>query len=189
MNIDIKSLIINEVNINSLKDVSKDSFNIKKLLGVELTQSQSIRFGNIFQKIVKDIVKSAGGQIIPTQFADVYNVGETKQNKGKKDVDIWFKLDNKMYYFEAKTSLDLDSEKSKATDSKVLDISNWMKDNYSDCEVISGVLSCWFKKEQGLPVKVKNVFYMEDFFKILNIEIDSVEYYSMMSDFGKLINS
>ncbi len=30
---------------------------------------------------------------------------------------------------------------------------------------------------------------MEDFFKILNIEIDSVEYYSMMSDFGKLINS
>lgn len=105
MKIDIKSIVINESNIKSLKDESKDSFNIKKLLGVELTQSQSIRFGNIFQKIVKDMIKSAGGEIIPMQFADVYNVGETKQNKGKKDVDIWFKLKNKMYYFEAKTSL------------------------------------------------------------------------------------
>lgn len=187
--IDIKSIIINESNINSLKDESKDSYNIKKLLGVELTQSQSIRFGNTFQKIIKDIIKSAGGQVIPTQFADVYNVGETKQNKGKKDVDIWFKLNNKMYYFEAKTSLDLDSEKSKATDNKVSDISVWMRSNYSDYEVISGVLSCWFKKETGLPVKVKNVFYMEDLFKILDIEMTSDEYYSMMKDFGKSINS
>ena len=68
MKIDIKSIVINESNINSLKDENKDSFNIKKLLGVELTQSQSIRFGNIFQKIVKDIVKSAGGIVTGKQI-------------------------------------------------------------------------------------------------------------------------
>lgn len=64
-----------------------------------------------------------------------------------------------------------------------------MKLNFSQYEVVSGVLSCWFKKETGLPVKVKDVFYMEDLFKILDIQMTSEEYYSLMREFGKSINS
>lgn len=186
--IDIKSIIINEKNINSLQDKNDDSFNIKKLLGVSLTQSQSIKFGNAFQNIIKDIATSAGAEVLTQQFADVYGVGETKSNKGQKDVDIWFKLNNKMYYFEAKTNLDLDSEKSKATDLKVEAISSWMKVKYPEYEVVSGVLSCWYTKEIGLPVKVKNVFYMEDLFRLLDIDFSKNQYYDLMKDFGKSLN-
>lgn len=183
--IDIKSLLINEKNILLLKKNENTSWNIKKLLNVDIDQSQSIRFGNMFQDFIKSIIISAGGEVISQQFADVYETGNTGKNKGLKDIDIWFKLNSKMYYFEAKTNLDLDSEKSKATDSKVEAVTNWMKKTYPDIEVISGVLSCWFKKEAGLSVKIKNIFYMNDLFNILDVEMTSEYYYSIMKEFGK----
>lgn len=188
MNIlDIKKIIINEKNISYLEDKEDNPFNIKKLLDTKLSQSQSIKFGNMFQLIIKDIIKSTGREVLTQQFADVYGVGESKLNKGHKDIDIWFISDNKMYYFEVKTNLDLDSEKSKATDNKVNDITEWMKQNYKDYEVTSGVLSCWWDKEPGLPVKVKNVFFMKDFFEILKIDIKREDYYQTMKEFGKLL--
>ena len=183
--IDIKSLLINEKNINLLKKRENTSWNVKRLLGTDLDQSQSIRFGNMFQDFIKSVVIAAGGEVLSQQFADVYETGNTDTNKGLKDVDIWFKFNSKMYYFEAKTNLDLDSEKSKATDNKVEDVTNWMKKNYSDTEVVSGVLSCWFKKETELPVKVKNVFFMDDLFNILDIEMTSDDYYTIMKELGK----
>ena len=94
-----------------------------------------------------------------------------------------------MYYFEVKTNLDLDSEKSKATDVKVKDITNWMIERYPECEVSSGILSCWYKKEVGLTVKVKNVIYMEDFFKIIDIDVSEQYYYSLMCDFGSTLDN
>lgn len=185
--IDLKSLLITEKNIELLKKNEKDAWNVKRLLGVDLSQSQSIRFGNMFQNFIKSIIVEAGGEVLSQQFADIYGVGETKTNKGQKDVDVWFNFKGKMYYFEAKTNLDLDSEKSKATDQKVEAISNWMKINYPNDEVVSGILSCWYTKELGLPVKVKNVVYMERFFNLLGIEITKEEYYSVMRDFGKMV--
>lgn len=182
--IDLRSLLITEKNINLLKKGENNSWNIKRLLQIDLDQSQSIRFGNMFQDFVKSVVTSAGGKVLSQQFADIYGVGETKSNKGQKDVDIWFTYKERMYYFEAKTNLDLDSEKSKATDLKVVDISIWMKMNYPEYEVISGILSCWWTKEAGLPVKVKDVYFMEDIFKILEIDVSKDEYYEIMKDFG-----
>lgn len=183
--IDIKSILINEKNINLLKKNENTSWNVKRLLNTDLDQSQSIRFGNMFQDFIKSVIVAAGGEVLSQQFADVYETGNKDTNKGLKDVDIWFKFNSKMYYFEAKTNLDLDSEKSKATDNKVEDVTNWMKKNYSDAEVVSGVLSCWFKKETGLPVKVKNVFFMGDLFNILDIEMTSDDYYKIMKELGR----
>jgi hypothetical protein len=181
----LQSILINENNINTLKSTDDNSWNIKRLLGVNLSQSQSIRFGNVFQQFIKDLVKSCGGEIIDQHFIDVYGVGSEKSNKGLKDIDIWFTYNGVMYYFEAKTNMDLDSEKSKATDNKVEDITNWIKNNNLNTEVVSGVISCWFTKEVGLPVKVKNVLFMEDLFKILNIDIQSSDYYDLMKKFGQ----
>ena len=185
--IDLKSIILTEKNIDSLRTREDRTFNIKKLLGVSLTQSQAIKFGNIFQNIIKDIVKNAGGEVLTQQFADVYGVGDTKLHKGHKDVDIWFKIEDRMYYFEAKTNLDLDSEKSKATNNKVDDITRWMKKTYPDFIVVSGILTCWWTREEGLPVKVQNVYFMEDFFNIIDVPMTKKEYYNLMIEFGKSI--
>lgn len=181
----IKELLINEKNIKLLEKKENTSFNVKKLLGVDVDQSQSIRFGNLFQDFIKDIVKSVGGDVIEVQFIDVYETGNTKSNKGLKDMDIWFNFNNKMYYFEAKTNLDLDSEKSKATDSKIADITKSLIDNNNGIEVVAGVLSCWYEKEVGLSVKVKtNVFYINDILNILGIDYTKEEYYNLMKEFG-----
>jgi hypothetical protein len=182
--LDIQSLLINEKNINLLNDVNSENWNIKKLLGVNITQSQAIKFGTVFQNFAKSIIHSAGGEVITQQFADINDTGNST-NKGKKDIDIWFKFNSKIYYFECKTNLDLDSEKSKATDTKVDDITNWIKNNNEGVEVVSGVLSCWFTKEIGLPVKVKNVVFMSDFFNMIGIDMTSDDYYNLMKEYGK----
>jgi len=183
-----KKILLTEENIDYLKDEKIESWNIKKLLGIKLSQSQSIKFGFVFQDLVKKLIISAGGVIIDKKFIDIYNTGNSgKKNKGLKDVDILFSMNNIIYYFEMKTNLNLDSEKSKSTDIKVADITNWVIANYPDNIVKAGVLSCWFKKEPNLEVKVKNVFYMEDLFGSLNIDITREEYYSVMAEYGKSI--
>lgn len=183
-----KKILLTEENIDYLKDEKIESWNIKKLLGINLTQSQSIKFGFVFQDLVKKLIISTGGVIIDKRFIDIYNTGNSgKKNKGLKDVDILFSMNNIIYYFEMKTNLNLDSEKSKSTDIKVADITNWVVDNYPDNIVKAGVLSCWFKKEPNLDVKVKNVFYMKDLFDGLNINITREEYYSVMAEYGKCI--
>ncbi len=185
---DIKNLLINEKNIKLLEKKENTSFNVKKLLGVDVDQSQSIRFGNLFQDFIKSLVTSVGGVVIDVQFLDVYETGNTKNNKGLKDMDIWFNFKNKMYYFEAKTNLDLDSEKSKATDTKISDITKSLMDNNQEVEVVAGVLSCWYEKEAGLSVKVKtNVCYIKDIFNILGIECSKEDYYNLMKEFGAKI--
>jgi hypothetical protein len=141
---DIQSLLISENNIHNLRYIPNDDWNVKKLLGVNIDQSQAIRFGSVFQQFIKDLVKACGGQIIEESFLDVYQKSIDETNKGKKDVDIWFTFNSKMYYFEAKTNLNLDSEKILATDKKVEDIYNYIQENNSDIEVVNGVLTCWY---------------------------------------------
>jgi hypothetical protein len=188
-NFDIKDLLINEKNISLLDKKENTSFNIKKLLKTDVDQSQSIRFGNLFQNWIKDVIRLSGGEIIDIQFIDVYETGNTKTNKGLKDMDILFSLNNKMFYYEAKTNLDLDSEKCKETDRKINDISNHLIKNYNNKEIHSGVLSCWYEKEVGLSVKVKtNVVYIKDLFEILNINCTKEEYYQIMEEFGNEVN-
>jgi hypothetical protein len=184
----LKKILLTEENINYLKDEKIEAWNIKKLLGIKLTQSQSIKFGYVFQDIVKKLIITTGGVIIEKKFIDIYNTGDNRiKNKGLKDVDILFSMNNIIYYFEMKTNLNLDSEKSKSTDIKVADITNWVAVNYPNSIVKAGVLSCWFKKEPNLQVKVKNVFYMDDLFGSLKINITRDEYYTVMAEYGKRI--
>jgi hypothetical protein len=184
----LKKILLTEENINYLKDEKIEAWNIKKLLGIKLTQSQSIKFGYVFQDIVKKLIITTGGVIIEKKFIDIYNTGDNRiKNKGLKDVDILFSMNNIIYYFEMKTNLNLDSEKSKSTDIKVADITNWVAVNYPNSIVKAGVLSCWFKKEPNLQVKVKNVFYMNDLFGSLKINITRDEYYTVMAEYGKRI--
>ena len=182
--------LINEENISYInKKQDEDDFNIKKLLNnPTLSQRQSIRIGNIFQKWVKKIVTIAGASIIDEHYADIDNSG-TQDIKGKKDMDILFNFNNKIYYFEIKTNLNLDSEKSKETDKKINTITNWLKIKNPNIDVISGALSCWYCKEEKLMVKITSpIFYMKDIFLILNIDWDKDKYYKFLENFGKKLN-
>ena len=183
----IKELLITEKNKEILQKKENKDWNIKKLLGREdLNQSQSIIFGKqIFEKLIKDIAEKYNSKISNKLILDIYDTGNSNQ-KGKKEMDIYFEYNDVNYYFECKTNLNLDSEKSKATDKKVGDIFDYLRKTETK-PVDGGVLSCWYEKENKLPIKVKNVFYMKDFFRIFNLDISKDEYYNIFLDFGKTI--
>lgn len=191
--IKIRKMFISKKNIEEMrKGGKKFVYNIRTFLkNKNLTHSQCIRFGQLFQHTIKhDILASIPNvEIIPLTYFDIYGLGDTKYNKGKKDADVLFKYNNILYYFEVKTNLELDSEKAPATDQKIIDFNNYFKMNLEkyNCErVMSGCLTCWYEYEKGLPnnLKTSDIYYMGDFFKILNIDISKEEYMKIMSDFG-----
>jgi hypothetical protein len=163
-------------------------FNVKKLLNNnKLDQSQSIRFGKIFENFIKSLIKSKGYKLINEELIDVYGTG-SKTNKGKKDLDICFIKDDNIFYFESKLNLNLDSEKSKATDDKISEITDYLITENKDVSVFSGLITCWWEKEEGMSITTKtNLLFMKDFLELLDIKSTKEEYYNMMSDFGKMI--
>ena len=153
----------------------------------KLDQSQSIRFGKIFENFIKSLIKSKGYELVNEQLVDVYGAG-SKTNKGKKDLDICFVKDDNIFYFESKLNLNLDSEKSKATDDKISEITDYLITENKGVSVFSGLITCWWEKEKGMSITTKtNLLFMKDFLELLDIKYTKEEYYDMMSDFGKMI--
>jgi hypothetical protein len=185
----IKNVLITEKNIQNLqpKEVGEYDYNIKKLLNNNrLDQSQSIRFGNMFENFIKDLADSLGAILLDKKFLDIYYTN-SKTNKGKKDVDICFTYNDIIYYFECKTNLNLDSEKSKATDKKVGDIIEFLEKE-NNKTVIGGVVSCWYEFEEKLPNSLKSkLFFFKDIINIFNLNLSKNEYYDILKEFGNKI--
>lgn len=112
--------------------------------------------------------------------------------KTKKEIDLLFKINKTLYYFEAKTNLNLDSEKCVATDKKITNITNYLKSHIDDfkCKnVVSGCITCWYSFDKRLHNKLKvNIFYMKDFFKLIQYEATEKSYYGYMVELGEEIN-
>lgn len=190
MNIEkIREILINDKNINLMSVRENLDFNVKKILNNNyLSQSQSIRFGKIFENFLKNIIKENGYTLINEELVDIHKKG-LNRNKDKKDLDICFIKDDTIFYFESKINLNLDSEKSKVTDKKISEINEYLVNENKKMNVNSSLITCWWEKEEGMSVKTNtNLLYMRDFFKLLEIEnITSYDYYDMMSDFGNSI--
>jgi hypothetical protein len=184
----MRDFLINKDNIKLMSTKDNTDFNVKRLLNNnKLDQSQSIRFGKIFENFIKSLIKSKGYELINEQLVDVYGTG-SKTNKGKKDLDICFIKDDNIFYFESKLNLNLDSEKSKATDDKISEITDYLITENKGVSVFSGLITCWWEKEEGMSITTKtNLLFMKDFLELLDIKCIKEEYYDMMSDFGKMI--
>lgn len=184
----MREFLINNENVISMSVKENMDFNVKKLLNNnKLDQSQCIRFGKIFENFIKNLIKSKGYELINEELVDVYETG-SKTKKGKKDLDICFIKDNIIFYFESKLNLNLDSEKSKATDDKIYSITKYLIQENNQNSIFSGLITCWYEKEEGMLITTKtNLLFMKDFFEILDIKTTKEEYYNMMSDFGKMI--
>ena len=134
-------------------------------------------FGDLFQKYVKSLIKIKGYELIYEDFLDVYDTkSETK--KGKKDLDVCFTIGNTIYYFESKLNLNLDTEKTEATDNKIKDINEYLVKKNVNYNVVSALLTCWWGDEKDLPIRTKTkVYFMKDFLELINQVCDKNEYY------------
>lgn len=190
MNTMIENALINDRNLMTMRSTDVETYNLKKLLGNKnLTQSQSIKFGKVFETFLKTLITNKGYELIYTTPLDVDNKG-LSTIKGTKELDVCYKHKNIIYYLEVKTNLMLDSEKTKITDGKIINITNYIKDNNVGISVFNGIITCWWEKEPGLPITPKtNVIFMKDFFHKLGFNITKDEYYTLMCEFGKKINN
>ena len=188
----MKDFLITKQNIDLMRSKGGDHFNIKKLLkNDKLDHSQSVRFGNVFVRYLKDLIVSKGFKLVNEEFIDVYgeNSKTKKKVKGKKELDICFIKDDTIFYFECKLNLNLDSEKSKETDHKILKINDYLLKENLENTVFSGLIIGWWEKEKGMKIttKTKNLLFMKDFLEIIDVNTTKEEYYDMMSEFGKNI--
>ena len=186
----LHDILITQKNLSSIKEnKQKVNYNASLLLGKQLSQSQSIRVGNVFQNYVEDIVKATDAIVDKEKYHDIYGITSSQKdnkikNKNKKDLDILFSLNDILYYFECKTNLNLDSEKSKATDNKITDIVAYLKSkNPGYKNIIGGICSIWYQEVERCALKSK-IYYMKDIFDIVNMDISESEYYNAWRSFG-----
>ena len=183
-----RAALFSSENIDKMNEVnSKIVYNLKRLLGNDtLTQSQCIKFGNIFESSLNAALIDSESGLTLLEIKLV-----TPSEKGKKiQIDLIFELKNQLYYFELKTNLNLDSEKSKATNKKIDKLTKHFNLDLSKYDKIhTNILNCWWKKEKGMNITTnKNVYFMSDFFELISCKTNEDEYYQMMKDFGKLVN-
>jgi len=146
---------------------------ISSLITRTLSQSDCIKLGHGIEKYLIDFV---------THYRkDIKNIKE-KNIKGKKEKDHLYVDDEKkyIYYAELKANLNLDTEKSKSTYKKCLEIVLELQEKYSDyiikwCLVglrytdITKIEKHILKKYNAIK---PNVFGINDYFNMLGINFN-----------------
>lgn len=182
--VNVMEFLLDDEITKQLTKTQNTNFNVRKLLNnYNLDQSQSIKFGKVFEVFIKKMLTDLGLEIFNNKYVDVIIDGLVY----KKDVDVCFIKNCIWYYFECKVNLNLDSEKSKVTDSKIRIITEHFE--HGGNIVNGGLLTPWFEKEVGMKISPKTkVYFMSDLFKLLGLTITKDEYYSYLHELGSRIN-
>jgi hypothetical protein len=174
----------------------KNSLTIAKFFGRDdLSQSHRIQLGDRLENWITELteslshinaIKDRSKKLwINTESGDLVFGGKSK---GLKDVDILFELDGIIYYLEAKSNLELDTEKSITTIAKVNKIVDALKRNpkFSNKKVVGKVLTFFWDdtKVGGLKVPYssnmennsENVMFFKELSELLGFEINKETY-------------
>lgn len=190
----VSKLLITKENIDYLnqKQKRKINYNIKRLLNnPNLTQPQLIYFGILFQKHIINLVKSLGYKTLYDEnLVQLFNNENKKvKNKGKKDIDLCFVIDNIIYYFEIKTNLYLDTEKSYVSDKKMRLLSEYISSQYPEYKLEVCCLTAWYEKEKDMTIRPHyKICFMNEFYNIIGLtKISKDDHQNMLHELGEKI--
>jgi hypothetical protein len=156
---------------NKKKDQSSLSYLIKR----DMSQSDCIKLGNGVEKLVTDII---------LQYSIVKNI-KPKNVKDQKERDHLF-IDNTkkfIYYAELKANINLDTEKSKATYTKCLDIVKELQKEYPDYTVKWCLLAYRYIHSDCITISIKkkymsisgNLYGINEYLNMLGIDFQFTE--------------
>lgn len=121
-------------------------------------QSFTIQLGNCIEKSFNEYVKSKGASIV----SDSITIdGEVRQ------ADLYFSYKGNTYYFESKNNINLDTEKTKDVNTKVINAPTDFK----------GVVTFRFVNKEDIPLNLLRkfvyckIYTINDFLKIFGEEI------------------
>ena len=132
---------------NKKKDISSLSYIVKR----PLSQSDCIRLGNGYEKVLSDLI---------IKYSLLKNI-KPKNTKGKKERDHLFIDENKkiIYYAELKSNINLDTEKSKSTYTKCILIVNELQEQYPDYQIKWCLLALRYLYNDEIQSVIKKKIY------------------------------
>lgn len=173
INEDLKNIAMNNLYIKSIKTKKngREDNSLSYLIKKNLSQSECIKLGIAIENILKDIILKENSFLI--------NI-KPKNKKGEKEKDHLF-IDNKnkiIYYAELKANLNLDTEKSKSTINKCIEIEQNLQKNYEDYEIKMFLVGLRYYDKSIIPQNIKkkyklienNIIGINNYFIFLNVK-------------------
>ena len=148
----LSSIIKNNMYITKcISNKNKDIHSLSYLIDYELSQSDCIKLGIGLEYIYKDFIIN--------QCANLINI-KPINNKGDKEKDhLFMDITNKtIFYAELKSNINLDTEKSKATYNKCLDIEKQLQIQYKDYKINMFLVCERYYTNKIIPHSINNKY-------------------------------
>jgi len=176
MDLDIEEDLINLINNNLYiekcnSNDNKDKNSLSYLIDRKLSQSECIKLGIGIEKILIDMV---------VKYTNLKNIKEKNKKHVKEKDHLFCDDENKIiYYAEVKANINLDTEKSKSTYLKCLNIVKELEENKPDYSVKWCLLNCRYLSIDNIPKNIKNkylpisenVFGINQYLNMLSIDL------------------
>jgi hypothetical protein len=168
---DFKDVIDNNIYVTNCKSNKKKDINsLSYLIDIDMSQSDCIKMGVGVENILREYILK--------KCPNLKNI-KKKNKKGKKERDHLFKdKKNKIiYYAELKSNINLDTEKSKSTYNKCLQILEELKEKHKDYTIKMFLLSVRHFSRVNIPNVIlskykiieDNLVGMNEYFDALSI--------------------
>jgi len=211
MNTPMKNTESHQLLLDSFKEMilvspmtpSSQGFSAAALFGrPELSQGQRIKFGIKIEKWINRIVDNHLSVVsIKGKESNLWMDFDNKKivfggnGEGLKDIDNMFRIVNDAYYLEAKSSLDLDTEKGPATIEKVEAITESLRESGKYSSVTGKIISPFWEYEKNIPIKsaIKKymkkggVMFFKEFSELLDLGLTKETYEALCKEMGKLL--
>jgi hypothetical protein len=191
-NTEIQNIINeNEYILNCKSNDKKDISSLTYLINdMNLSQSDSIKFGNAIEKLLNDI-------IMKYNTFNLQNI-KKKNEKNKKETDHLY-IDNVnkvIYYAEIKCNLNLDTEKYKSTINKCLNIKDELQEFYHEYKIQMCLVGARYYKTEIITKNIikkfkviqDNLFGINEYLQLYNIDkqfIDEEDYIMFLKYIAK----
>jgi hypothetical protein len=158
---------------------------LKELLKVKITQSDSIKLGKLLEDSINSYIITRGGENRKESNSRITIHGENIET------DILFLKGSCIYYLEVKSNINLDTEKSKATKSKLDNVVNALKERNPSYNVCGKILSLRYARASDAlfykqPIEREDLMGYSEFFEIFSEDMTRKRWENMMEIVGKI---
>jgi hypothetical protein len=172
MDIFEKIILDNKYVQKCVSNKKKDIHSLSYLITYNLSQSDCIKIGIGLENVLRDLILCLAHELIDIK---------PKNKKGNKEKDHLFVNNNNknIYYAELKSNLNLDTEKTKSTYIKCLEIKKDLQKEYNNMNIIMFLVSTRHYTTNIIPQSIiskyepikDNLIGINEYFKLLSVPI------------------
>ena len=171
---------IDEIIINS-----NNNFSICSQFQLPSSQSIVSQLGFKTENAINDFLNTLQG---------VTNLKFNTYRINNHQIDILFCHKNRIYYFESKINMNMDTEKSSKSKDKLNNIEIYLKQNYPGKKITCKFLNMWEHTSKNMDylknsIKKQDVYGYFDFFKIFGIQVPKNEYNNLFNVVKQKLNN